>query len=161
MNTSPIRTVLQSVATHLLSGNDGLPWQLESFVLREGTGDKPYLTAEVMVVGNYVNLCVRQWGTDQVRLALRVTHGPCLATAPDGRRAPPDRQREPNVVTSAVLLNMSEASAFATSNNWRDTLTSLFTQAHEKLTALSSDIDTLVTARQTGGAQQSDEPQQS
>jgi hypothetical protein len=161
VNTSPIRTVLQSVATHLLSGNDGLPWQLESFVLREGTGEKPYLTAEVMVMGNYVNLCVRRWGIDQVRLALRVTHGPCLATAPDGRRAPPERQREPNVVTSAVLLTLSEASTLATSNNWRDTLTGLFTQAHENLTALAADIDMFVTARQTGEAQQSDEPQQS
>lgn len=141
----PVQGVLQRLATYLIR-EDGLSWQLESFNLRDNALGKPHLTAETIVFGHDVRLCARQWGTE-FRIALRITHGPNRSSAPDGRRAPPERQQEPNVVTPAVVISLLAAESLAATGGWSEVITALFGQAQNDLITLTEDLEKFLAAR--------------
>ena len=131
--------VLQRFAAFLLTASDGIDWSLESFCIRKNAFADPHLTVHGSLNGNAVTLHARPWSTG-FRVAVTITHGPCRASAPDGSRAPPERQKEPNVVTKAVELSLSEAEMRAASQAWAPVIIALFEQAKRDLVALAGDI---------------------
>lgn len=137
-----VREVLQSVTKYLLN-EPNMGWRLESFCIEGNALHQPYMTAEAVVFARDLHLCVRKWDADQIRIALRISHGLNKSTAPNGRRAPTEHQREPNVVTPVTLMSIDDARQCANDELWGKVIASLINKARRDLLALVDDLNAL------------------
>lgn len=134
-----VQKVLQSLVTYLVN-DKVMGWQLESYVLKNNATSRPFLTAETVMLGHEIRLCARVWGDGQFRVAMRISHGLNKSTAPDGRRAPPEHQREPNVVTPVHLMSMKSAEECADGAGWESMVKMLLSKGYKDLNALADDL---------------------
>jgi hypothetical protein len=143
--SDPVQKVLQSLVTHLVN-DKVMGWQLESYVLKSNAMSRPFLTAETVMLGHEIRLCARVWGDNQFRVAMRISHGLNKSTAPDGRRAPPEHQREPNVVTPVHLMSMKSAEEWADGARWESMVKMLLGKGYKDLNALADDLLRILTS---------------